>query len=134
MSPGIDELAGVIDSLLAVDPHELTDAELHEFVTKLERQRHRLSAVAGTAISAWDQRSVWADNGAAGDGIHAGFALSGNGEDVVFSRPDGAGGVRAIDAVTFPALNTDESYGRVPDGVGDFQVLATPSPGATNPG
>ena len=59
-----DDLAAAIDSLLAVDPNELTDAELHEFVTTLQRQRHRLAAVAGEAISSWDQRMVWADNGA----------------------------------------------------------------------
>jgi hypothetical protein len=64
MSEGIDGLAAVIDSLLAVDPTELTDAELHDLVTTVQRQRHRLAAVAATAISAWDQRMVWADNGA----------------------------------------------------------------------
>jgi hypothetical protein len=64
MSKGVDDLAGVIDSLLDVDPAELTDAELHELVTSIQRQRHRLAAVAADAISAWDRRMVWADNGA----------------------------------------------------------------------
>jgi hypothetical protein len=64
MSKGLDDLAGVIDQLLDVDPSELTDDELHEFVTALQRQRHRLAAIAATAISAWDRRLVWADNGA----------------------------------------------------------------------
>ncbi len=64
MSKGIDDLAGVIDSLLDVDPAELSDDELHELVTAIQRQRHRLAAVAATTISAWDRRMVWADNGA----------------------------------------------------------------------
>ncbi len=64
MSTGLDELEVAIDSLLAVDPNELTDAELHELVTRVQRQRHRLAGAAGAAISAWDQRMVWADNGA----------------------------------------------------------------------
>ena len=64
MSKGIDELSEVIDSLLDVDVSGLTDAELHELVTTVQRQRHRLAAVAATAISAWDRRLVWADNGA----------------------------------------------------------------------
>ena len=64
MSKGIDDLAEVIDSLLDVDPTELTDDELHELVTAVQRQRHRLAAVAATAISNWDRRMVWADNGA----------------------------------------------------------------------
>ena len=64
MSKGLDDLRVAIDSLLDVDPNELTDAELHELVTTVQRLRHRIAAVAGTAISAWDQRMVWADNGA----------------------------------------------------------------------
>ena len=64
MSKGIDELAAAIDSLLAVDPNELTDSELHELVTTVQRQRHRIAAAAAEAISTWDQRMVWADNGA----------------------------------------------------------------------
>jgi hypothetical protein len=64
MSPGIDELVEAIDSLQAVDPRELTDAELHELVIAVQRQRHRLAAVAATTISSWDQRMVWADNSA----------------------------------------------------------------------
>jgi hypothetical protein len=64
MSKGIDELAEAIDSLLDVDPTELTDDELHELVTTVQRQRHRLAAVAAAATASWDQRMVWADNGA----------------------------------------------------------------------
>ena len=58
MSKGIDDLAEVIDSLLDVDPSELTDDELHELVTAVQRQRHRLAALAATTISAWDRRMV----------------------------------------------------------------------------
>ena len=64
MSKGIGELVAAIDSLLAVDPNGLTDGELHDLVTAVQRQRHRLAAIATSAISSWDQRMVWADNGA----------------------------------------------------------------------
>jgi hypothetical protein len=64
MSKGIDELAEAIDSLLDVDPTDLADDELHELVTTVQRQRHRLAAVAAAATASWDQRMVWADNGA----------------------------------------------------------------------
>lgn len=57
-------LVAAIDALLDVDPRELTDGELHELVTTIQRQRHRLAAVAAASISSWDQRMVWADNGA----------------------------------------------------------------------
>ena len=61
---GTDQLATAIDSLLAVDPNELTDTELHHLVTTVQRQRHRMAAAAASALSAWDTRMVWADNGA----------------------------------------------------------------------
>ena len=64
MSKEADELHMAIDSLLAVDPNTLTDNELHDHVTTIQRQRHRLAAAAAVAISTWDQRMVWADNGA----------------------------------------------------------------------
>ena len=64
MSKGLDELKAAIDLLADVDPNELTDAEVHELVVTVQRQRHRLAAVAAEAISSWDQRMVWADNGA----------------------------------------------------------------------
>jgi hypothetical protein len=64
MSKGLDDLKAAIDSLVDVDPNALTDAEVHELVVTVQRQRHRLAAVAAEAISTWDQRMVWADNGA----------------------------------------------------------------------
>ena len=44
-----------------------------------------------------------------------------------------ANGNAIIDAVDFPALDRDVSYGRVPEGSGSFQVLATASPGDPMP-
>lgn len=61
MSEGLDDLAAVIDSLLDVDPNSLPDAELHDLVATIQRQRHRLAAVAATLVSSWDQRMIWAD-------------------------------------------------------------------------
>ena len=63
-SVGTDQLATAIDSLLAVDPNELPDTELHHLVTTIQRQRHRMAVVAASALSAWDTRMEWADNGA----------------------------------------------------------------------
>ena len=63
MSMGVEELTGAIDSLLDQDPHALSDAQLHELVVTLQRQRHRLAAVAANALAVWDQRMVWVDDG-----------------------------------------------------------------------
>jgi hypothetical protein len=43
---------------------------------------------------------------------------------------DGSGTV--IDAVNYPALGTDQSYARSPNGTGQWQVTTTPTPGAAN--
>lgn len=64
MSTALDQLQTAIDDVLDVDPRTLTDEELHELVIGIERQRHRLAAAAASAISSWDHRQVWADNGA----------------------------------------------------------------------
>ena len=63
MSAGLEDLIAAIDSLLDVDPGDLTDAELHERMVTLQRQRHRLAAASATTIGAWDQRMIWVDDG-----------------------------------------------------------------------
>ena len=58
----------------------------------------------------------------------ASFKLSASGE--VASIHDANGD--QIDRVAFPALGTKTSYGRIPDGDGDWTILGTPSPGQPN--
>ena len=86
----------------------------------------------GTTIAAGGYLLVWADDDA-GDspGLHTNFKLSAGGESVVLSDTDDNGNT-VIDAVDFPALDRDASYSRVPEGSGQFQALASASPGAPN--
>ena len=88
---------------------------------------------AGTTIAAAGYLLVWADNDD-GDspGLHTNFKLSADGESVVLSDTD-ANGNAIIDAVDFPALGRDESYGRMPEGTGAFQALAIASPAGPTP-
>lgn len=58
------------------------------------------------------------------------FKLSSDGETVSLYDPDGA----LLDQTTFTAQVDDVSWGRLPDGVGDWRGLAQPSPGAANAG
>ena len=75
----------------------------------------------------------WADADGHQGIRHANFKLKKAGETVgIFNSQ--ANGFSVIDTVTFPALNTDESYGRIPNGTGEFQVLATPTHGSNNEG
>jgi hypothetical protein len=62
--PGrVDALQAAIDGLGALDPHDLSDAELHEAVVAVQRARARLGAVAAGLVGVWDRRRVWASDG-----------------------------------------------------------------------
>jgi hypothetical protein len=61
--------------------------------------------------------------------LHTDFALSADGESVILFN---VASKREIDRVDFPALETDQSFGRNPDGRSRIGVLPAPSPGSTN--
>lgn len=61
--------------------------------------------------------------------FHASFALSGKGETLYLTRPDGV----VVDRVTYPGdLPSEAGYGRQPDGVGPWYYFSSPTPGASN--
>lgn len=77
---------------------------------------------------------VWADeDGEDEDGLHTNFKLSADGETVRLYDSDERDNL-ILDSVTFTALETDQSFGRLPNGSGDFQILDAPSPGQANDG
>jgi hypothetical protein len=71
---------------------------------------------------------VWADRDTAASGLHAGFSLSGGGEQVGLFDVDGT----LLDAITFGPQAADVSYGRSPDGGPDLRYFGYPTPGAKN--
>jgi hypothetical protein len=71
---------------------------------------------------------VWADQETGEGPLHANFQLSAAGEQIgLYSAPQAL-----VDSVTFGAQEPDKSYGRLPDGTGNWQVLSYPSPGKPN--
>jgi len=80
-----------------------------------------------TTIPAGGYVVVWADSDDDQVGLHASFKLSADGESVVLSNTEG----EIIDEVTFAEQTTDISYGRYPNGTGEFQVME-PTIGAEN--
>jgi len=70
---------------------------------------------------------VWADEEPLEGDLHAPFKLDSDGEDVYL-----VDGTVIIDHVTFPALGTDLSWGRWPNGTGPWQLLSVATPGAEN--
>jgi hypothetical protein len=83
----------------------------------------------GTTIPPGGFLLVWADEDN-GEGLHANFKLSGGGEQVLLIDTD-ARGNRVLDFVEFGFQREDISYGRWPDGSGNFQSLYQ-SPGRSN--
>lgn len=75
---------------------------------------------SGTIINANDYLIVWTD----GDtnqtiGLHTNFKLSASGESVILSNST----LQVIDEISFPAQNSDITYGRYPNGTGTFANL-----------
>ncbi len=74
---------------------------------------------------------VWAsgkDRTELAEPLHANFSISSDGEPLSLTRPDG----ETADAVPPVALGRDHSYGRVPDGTGDWYYFDGATPGAAN--
>jgi len=58
-------LSEAIDVLLAIEPAQVDDDELHRLVIEVQQQSSRLVAARARLIAEWDSRRVWAANGAA---------------------------------------------------------------------
>ena len=82
---------------------------------------------AGTSIGANDYLIVWTDGDTDQEGLHTDFKLSAGGEAVLLFDGDTA----LVDKIDFPEQTTDISYGRFPNGTGDFAEM-TPTFGAEN--
>lgn len=62
--------------------------------------------------------------------FHTNFRIASEGEVLLLSSPDG----QSLSGIHAPALGTDRSFGRYPDGTGEYGHLLYPSPGRSNPG
>lgn len=60
--------------------------------------------------------------------LHTNFSIKADGEEILLTRPDGV----IMDEVPPVALPTDASYGRKPDGTGEWFYFGEPTPGAAN--
>lgn len=73
----------------------------------------------------------WADNDPEEGPMHTNFKLSNRGETLYLSAFDGDSS-SLLDALTFGFLETDETAGRYPNGIGPAQLLRQSTPGASN--
>lgn len=85
---------------------------------------NKYSIPGGSVIPANGFLVINCDDGVTG----ANFKLSSGGEYVTFEKPDGT----LIESITFPALTSNTSYARIPDGSANFQISNNPTQGAPN--
>ncbi|MFT4624770.1 MAG: hypothetical protein ACI8PZ_003430 [Myxococcota bacterium] len=83
--------------------------------------------IAGAVLEAGEYGLVWADEQPEQGPLHVGLKLSADGETVWLLDPMDC----VVGRVSFPELE-EGTWGRVPDRVGEFAVLDTPTPGAPN--
>lgn len=81
----------------------------------------------GTIITGDGYLIVWCDDDIDQMGLHANFKLSASAESVILIDADG----NIVDEVSYINQTTDISYGRYPNGVGNFQTME-PTFNATN--
>ena len=89
------------------------------------------SNAAKTTVPAGGYLILWADASPAQGPNHLNFKLGSNGEGVFLGQLNG-GSITIIDQVLYPKLEKDVSYGRFPNGTGNFKLLSDPSPGSSN--
>ncbi|MCD4696487.1 MAG: CotH kinase family protein, partial [Bacteroidales bacterium] len=70
---------------------------------------------------------IWADEDGSQEGLHANFKLSKLGEEIIFSNFDGI----VLDSISFGEQFADTSFGRYPNGTGNF-VFMPPTFGLEN--
>lgn len=73
----------------------------------------------GVVILPNDYIIVWADNDVFSNELHCGYKLSGNGEQLILSYANG----KIIDSLTYPLQTSDITWGRYPNGTGNFGFL-----------
>ncbi len=85
---------------------------------------------ANTLLPAKGRLVVWCDDQAELPGLHTGFALDADGQNIALWWPSDEG-LKIQDAVGFGPQPDDYSIGRDPDGLGPW-ALSAPTPGLAN--
>jgi len=86
---------------------------------------------AATIIPSGGYLLIWADDDTTDTGLHANYKLDADGEEIGLFDSDGA---TLIDSIVFGGQTGDVSCGRYPDASDNWQLFASPSPGAENVG
>ncbi|MDP8239907.1 MAG: aryl-sulfate sulfotransferase [Candidatus Hatepunaea meridiana] len=83
--------------------------------------------IPDTSIDGHDYLIIWTDEDMEQEGLHADFQLPSRGGNLYFTAPDG----NTLDEIEFGDQMADRSYGRYPNGTGEFTEMV-PSFGSEN--
>lgn len=86
----------------------------------------------GVTLGAGQHLMVWAsgkNRRQVGSPLHTDFSISGEGETITLTRPDGT----VADVAGPVAIRRDFSYGRAPSGASEWRFFDQPTPGTPNP-
>jgi len=71
---------------------------------------------------------IWTDDDVDDGYLHTNFKLSASGESISLFDPN----LNLVDHIDFEEQTSDISYGRSPDGINNWQLFETPTPGDFN--
>ncbi len=99
-----------------------------DWVEHLQPQNNLLAVAVLNRTHSSNDMSFLPEIGTIDPSFHASFELDSDGEMVLLTSPAG----EIIDGINLPEQSQDRTYGRVPDGTGEFGYLFYPTPGETN--
>ncbi len=128
-APDWIEIYNPTDAVISLDGLALTD-DAENLI--------KFPITDGLTIPAFGFILFYADEDPRQGPLHTNFRLSQGGEYLALVKIEGLGIVDDLDDLGepggYPALQTDQAYGRLPDGVGAPQILSFATPGASNGG
>jgi hypothetical protein len=125
---GITDEEGKTEDWLELYNPTDQDLDLSGWALYDEAGREPWQLPEGTALYAGSWLVIWCDGDEDDGGLHAPFKLSEDGENVVLLNEEGD----IVDAITFPPLSPDQSWGRIPDGSTAWTYTSEPSPHTAN--
>ena len=118
---------GEYDDWIELYNNSNTTIELEGIYLSDDAAEPDMWAFPDTNILAGDYLIIWADKDEEQEGLHANFKLSSSGESLFIFDTD----LSIMDQVIFLQQKADTSYGRYPNGTGDFEEM-TPTFGEEN--
>jgi len=123
----------VSESFVELYNDEEAGISLDDYYISTDSTNPTQVSLSGLAVPAGGWTVLWADSQPGQGSDHLDLVLDSAGGMLALYFDDGRG-VELIDLVVYPAVPSDYSYGRIPDGNDWWEKMATPTPGVANEG